>query len=61
MRWIDLLWLPPVMLAVATVLGATGREGVRVIGRAIVHTFVFLTIGVLVVGVVIHVVSQVFA
>ena len=61
MRWIDLLWLPPVMLAVATVLGATGREGVRVIGRAIVHTLVFLTIGVLVVGVVIHLVSQVFA
>ena len=61
MRWIDLLWLPPVMLAVATVLGATGREGVRVIGRAIVHTLVFLTNGVLVVGVVIHLVSQVFA
>ena len=61
MRWIDLMWLPPVMLAVAVVLGATGRDGVRTIGRAIWHTFVFLTVGVLVVGVVIHLVARVFA
>ncbi|MDJ0523047.1 MAG: hypothetical protein QNJ90_13335 [Planctomycetota bacterium] len=61
MRWIDLVWLLPVMLAVAIVLGATGRQGVRTIMRSIMSSFVYLTIGVLTVGVVIHVVSLVFA
>jgi len=60
-RWTDLLWLPPVMLAVAVVLGATGRDGVRTIGRSIWRTFVFLTIGVLAVGVAIHIIARVFA
>ena len=61
MRWIDLIWLLPVMLAVAVVLGATGRDGVRAIGRSIWHTLILLTIGVIAVGLVIHIVARVFA
>ena len=61
MTWIELVWLPPVMLAIATVLGTAGRNGFRTIVRSIWNTFVVLTIGVVVVGVVIHVVARVFA
>lgn len=61
MSWSDLLWLPPVMVAVAMVLGATGRHGRREVTRSIVHTFIALTLGVVIVGVVIHVVASVFA
>ena len=61
MRWIDLVWLPPVLLAVALVLGAAGRNGFHVIRRAVVRTFIGLMLGVIVVGVVIHVIANVFA
>ena len=61
MNWVDLLWLPPIMLAIAMVLGTAGTEGREEIKGAIVHTFFTLTIGVLVVGAVIHVVARVFA
>ncbi len=61
MSWSDLIWLPPVMIAVAMVLGATGRHGAREVTRSIVHTFIALTLGVVIVGLVIHVVAQVFA
>ncbi len=61
MRWIDLLWLPPVMLAVAVVLGAAGRTGFTATAKSILHTFVALTLGVVCVGVVIHVIARVFA
>ena len=61
MRWIDLIWLPPVMLAVSIVLGAAGRNGFKVIARSILQTFVALTIGVIAVGVAIHLIAQLFA
>jgi hypothetical protein len=61
MTWHDLLWLPPVMLAVALVLGAAGRTGFVNIARSVLHTFIALTVGVLVVGLVVHVVALAFA
>lgn len=61
MTLLDLLWLPPVMLAVALVLGAAGRNGAREIRSAVLRTFVGLTLGVVLVGIVIHVVARVFA
>lgn len=61
MSWQEQFWLLPVMVAIAVVLGAAGREGRREIRGAIVHTFVVLTLGVVLVGVVIHVIARVFA
>ena len=61
MSWADLLWLPPVMLAVAIVLGSAGRNGLQVICRSILQTFVALTLGVIAVGIGIHVVATLFS
>lgn len=61
MSWTDLLWLPPIMLAVALVLGSAGRTGFRDIARSVLHTFVALTAGVIGVGIFIHVVARLFA
>jgi len=61
MSWLGLLWLPPVMLAVSLVLGSAGRNGFSNIARSVVHTFVALTVGVLGVGVAIHVIARVFS
>jgi len=61
MSWMDLIWLPPVMAAVAIVLGAAGRTGFRPIVHAIWSTFLALTIGVVAVGVAIHLVARLFA
>ena len=61
MRWLDLLWLLPVMVAVSIVLGTAGRNGARVIARSIWSTFVALTLGVVAVGVAIHLVARIFA
>lgn len=61
MTLVDLLWLPPVMLAVALVLGAAGRHGYRDIRASVVRTFFGLTLGVMAVGIVIHIVARLFA
>ncbi len=61
MSWMDLLWLPPVMVAIAVVLGAAGRRGFRPIVRSIWSTFLTLTFGVIAVGVAIHLVARIFA
>lgn len=61
MSWADLLWLPPIMLAVAIVLGTAGRSGWQEIRRSIWNTFLALTLGVVAVGVVIHLIARVFA
>lgn len=61
MSWGDLVWLLPVMVAVAVVLGTAGRNGTHVIARSIWSTFVALTLGVICVGVAIHLIARVFA
>jgi hypothetical protein len=61
MSWTDLLALPPVMLAVALVLGSAGRSGLRDMSRSVLHTFVALTAGVIGVGLFIHVIARIFA
>ncbi|MBW2373121.1 MAG: hypothetical protein JRF70_11335 [Deltaproteobacteria bacterium] len=61
MMWADLIWLPPIMLAVALVLGSAGRQGFTNTTRSVVHTFVALTLGVIAVGVGIHLVARIFA
>ena len=61
MTWLELIWLPPIMLAIAVVLGTAGRNGFRVIARSVWSTFLVLTLGVIVVGLVIHAVARTFA
>ncbi len=61
MTWNELIWLPPVMLAIALVLGTAGHRGVKETARSITNTFFALTVGVIVVGVVIHIVARTFA
>lgn len=61
MTWPDLLWLLPIMAAIAIVLGTAGRSHRGEIPRAIWSTFVALTLGVVTVGIVIHLVATVFA
>jgi hypothetical protein len=61
MSWMDLLWLPPIMVAIAIVLGAAGRTGARPILRSIWSTFLTLSLGVVTVGVAIHLVARIFA
>ena len=61
MSWLDLVWLPPIMLAVSLVLGATGRSGFRDISRSVMHTFFALTMGIVCVGVAIHLVARIFS
>ena len=61
MSWMDLLWLPPIMVAIAVVLGAAGRTGFRPILRSIWSTFLTLSFGVVTVGVTIHLVARIFA
>jgi hypothetical protein len=59
MTWADLLWLPPLMLAIATVVGAAGRR----IGfaRAIRRAFLGLTLGVVGVAVFVRILVIAFA
>ena len=61
MSWGDLLWLPPLMIAISIVIGASGRQGARTIVRAVWSTLVALTLGVLAVGVAIHLVAALFS
>ena len=60
MSVVDLLFLPPLMLAVAVVVGSAGRQP----GELALHirrTFVALTLGVVVVGVVVRLIVVLFA
>lgn len=62
MTWHELIWLPPLMLAIALVLGATGdHRGQGGLGRSIWRTFVGFTMGVVAVGVIVHFVAVAFA
>jgi hypothetical protein len=49
------------MLAIALVLGTAGRNGFREIAHSVMATFVWLSIGVVGCGLVIHVVARIFA
>ncbi len=60
MSFLDLLFLPPLMLAIAMVVGAAGRRP----GDLAVHirrTFWALTLGVVAVGIVVRLVVVLFA
>ncbi|MDJ0975408.1 MAG: hypothetical protein QNJ98_13165 [Planctomycetota bacterium] len=63
MTWLDLLWFPPVMLAIAMVLGAASADDDPPgdLTRSIVRTFVMLSVSVVAVGVVLHLVANAFA
>ncbi len=54
MRLVDLLWYLPLALAVALVLGASGRDGPKAIAKGTVHAFFTLTVVLGGVGVVIR-------
>ena len=60
MSFVDLLFLPPLMLAIAVVVGAAGRRPGD-LAPHIRRTFWALTIGVVVVGVVVRLVVMLFA
>jgi hypothetical protein len=57
----DLVWLAPVMVAISTVLATAGADGLGDGVRRFVHSLVTLTLGVLAVGVVLHLVARIFA
>jgi len=57
----DLAWLPPVMVAIAVVLGCAGGGTTREAVRKGVRSLLGLTAGVLVVGLVIHLLARLFA
>ncbi len=54
----ELLWFVPLMLGVSVVVGAAGVDGRAAITRNIVRCFRTLTLGVVAVGVVIHVLAR---
>ncbi len=59
MTWADLLWFPPLMLAISLVLGAAGAEDAKPgdMLLSVRRTCVMLPFSVLVVGGLIHVVA----
>ena len=62
MTWADLLWFPPLMLGIAAVLGAAGTDrGAREMWADITRMFLTLSLGVVGVGVVVHVVAAFFS
>ena len=62
MTWMDLLWFPPLMLAIAAVLGTAGSDGSwAAIRHDTLRMFRTLSLGVIAVGVVIHLVASVFS
>lgn len=60
MSLLDLLWLPPLVLAVAVVVGAAGRQPGEIAG-AVRRTFVALLLGVVAVAAVVRIVVIVLA
>ena len=57
----DLFWYIPVMISISMVLGASGAEDAKSYWQGAFHTFRALTIGVLCVGLLIHIVARVFS
>ena len=51
MTWLDLAWYVPLMLVIATVVGAAGRDDPREIRAVIRRRFLEFTVMVAVVGV----------
>ena len=60
MTLLDLLWFPPLMLAVAVVVGAAGRQRGE-IAVAVRRTFVALVLGVVAVSAIVRVVVTLLA
>jgi hypothetical protein len=58
---LDLLWAPPLLLAIAVALAAAGRTEQRPVGRAIVRRFFELTIGLGFVGITIRLIVVLLA
>ena len=54
MTWLDLAWFPPLMLVIAIVVGAAGRDDAREIRAVVRRRFIEFTLMVAVVGVVIR-------
>ena len=54
MSWLDLAWYVPLMLAIATVVGAAGRDDPQEIRATVRRRFIEFTVMVAVVGVVIR-------
>jgi hypothetical protein len=60
MTWLDLVWFPPLMVAVAVVVGAAGRRRGEV-RSGIRRAFVGLTLCIVVVGLLVRLVVELFA
>ena len=54
MTLVDLLWAPPLILAISVCLGTAGRSAPHDIRRHVRRTFIALTIGIAVVGIAIR-------
>ena len=59
MTWVDLLWFPPLMLAIAVVVGAAGRDRGEMQG-AVKRAFFGLSVAVVLVALIVRVVVEVF-
>jgi hypothetical protein len=57
----DLLWAPPLLLAIAVVLGTVGRTRADEIGRTIRRRFFELTFGLVLVALLVRGVVTLFA
>jgi hypothetical protein len=57
--WGEILWFPPLMLAISVVVGAAGRRPGE-LGRSIRRTFVALSAGVISVGIVVRLIVHFF-
>jgi len=60
MTWAELLWLPPLVLAIAIVVGAAGRQPGE-IAVAVRRAFVALLLGVIAVAAVVRILVIVLA
>lgn len=59
--WWALAWFVPALLCISIVVGAAGHEGAADIRRSIARTFRSFFLGVLMLGLCIHLLARVFA
>ena len=55
---LHVLWLLPVLIAIAIVVGAVGHDRPHALRRSIGHTFQAFLVGVLLLGLAVHLLSR---
>lgn len=57
----EFAWLPPLIFAIATVVGTANADDAREIPRSIMRSFALLGLGVVLVGLAVHLLATVFS